>query len=74
MCPRGSGSRLLAHGISGATTCPKDGLYRLQAIKQISPSDPTIMISIWARARESSKALRDKGCSTLSQGVQQVGH
>jgi hypothetical protein len=74
MCPRGSSSRLLAHGISRATTCPKDELYRLQAIKQISPGDPAIMISIWARARVSSKALCDKGCSALSQGVQQVGH
>jgi hypothetical protein len=46
----------------------------LQAIKQISSGDPAIMISIGARARVSSKALRDKGCSTRSQGVQQAVH
>jgi hypothetical protein len=46
----------------------------LQAIKQISSGDPAIMISIRARAHISFKALRDKGCSARSQGVQQVAH
>jgi hypothetical protein len=46
----------------------------LQAIKQISPGDPAIMISIGARAHVSSKALRDKGCSARLQGVQQAAH
>jgi hypothetical protein len=73
-CPRGSGSRLLTRGSSGAATCPEDVLCRLQANKQISPGDPAIMISIGARARVSSKALCDKGCSARSQGVQQAAH
>jgi hypothetical protein len=46
----------------------------LQAIKQISPGDPAIMISIGARAHVSSKALRDKGCSVRLQDVQQAAH
>jgi hypothetical protein len=54
--------------------CPDDGLYRLQAIKQISSGDPAIMISIRVRARVSSKALCDKACSARSQGVQQTAH
>jgi hypothetical protein len=74
MCPRGSGSRLLAQGSPGATTCLEDRLYRLQVIKQISPDDLAVMISIGARAHVSSKAVRDKGCSALSQGMQQVAH
>jgi hypothetical protein len=70
MCHLGSSTHLLAQGSSKATTCPEHGLCRLQAIKQISPGDSAIMISIGARARKSSKALRDKGCSARSQGVQ----
>jgi hypothetical protein len=46
------------------------GLCGLQANKQISPGDPTIMISIGVGTRLSSKVLRDKGCSACSQGVQ----
>jgi hypothetical protein len=59
----GSNTCLLSQGSSEAATCPGDGLYMLQAIKQISHRDSTIMISIGARAHISSKALRDKGCS-----------
>jgi hypothetical protein len=70
-CP---GSRLLAQGSSGANTCPEDRLYRLQATKQISHGDPAIMITIVACAHVSSKALRNKGCFTLSQRVQQATH
>jgi hypothetical protein len=51
-----------------------DGLYKLQAIKQIFPGEPAIMIFIGARARVSAKALGDKGCSACLQGMQQVGH
>jgi hypothetical protein len=65
-CHLGYNTHLLAQDSSRATTCPEDGLYRLQAIKQISHGDPAIMISIGARARVSSKALRDKGCSARS--------
>jgi hypothetical protein len=50
------------------------GLFGLQANKQISPDDPTIMISIGAGTPISSKALHDKGCSARSQGVQQAAH
>jgi hypothetical protein len=46
MCHRGSSAHLLAQGSSRAATCPEDGLCRLQAIKQISPDDLAIMISI----------------------------
>jgi hypothetical protein len=70
----GSSTRLLAQGSSEATTCPVDELYKLQAIKQISPGSPAIMISIRAHACISSKALCDKGCSARSQGMQQVTH
>jgi hypothetical protein len=70
----GSGTRLLPQDSFKAATCPEDGLYKLQAIKQISPGDPAIMISIGAHARVSSKALRDKDCSVRSQGVQQAAH
>jgi hypothetical protein len=70
---------------TGVATCPRGsrhlwgrhvspGLYGLQANKQISPGDPTIMISIGAGTRISSNALRYKGCSARSQGVQQVAH
>jgi hypothetical protein len=73
-CHLCSSTHLLAQGSSGAATCPEEGLCRLQAIKQISPDDPTIMIFIGARARISSKALRDNGCSARSQGVRQAAH
>jgi hypothetical protein len=46
----------------------------LQAIKQISPGDPTIMISTGVCAHISSKILHDKGCSAFPQGVQQATH
>jgi hypothetical protein len=49
-------------------------LCGLQANKQIPPGNPTIMISIGAGTPISSKALRGKGCSARSQGVQQVAH
>jgi hypothetical protein len=45
------------------------GLCGLQTNKQISSGDPAIMISIGAGTPISSKALRDKGCSTRSQGM-----
>jgi hypothetical protein len=73
-CRLGSNTHLLAQGSSRAATCPEDGLCRLQAIKQISPGDLAIMISIGARAHVSSKTLRDKGCSVRSQGVEQAAH
>jgi hypothetical protein len=38
-----------------------DELYKLQAIKQIFPGDPAIMILIGPRVRISAKTLRDKG-------------
>jgi hypothetical protein len=47
-----------------------DRLYKLQAIKQIFFDDPAIMIFIEARECVSTKALRDKGCSTHLQGMQ----
>jgi hypothetical protein len=73
-CHLGSSTHLLTQGSSRAITCPEDMLCRLQAIKQISPGDLTIMIFIGARARISSKALRDKGYSACLQDVQQVAH
>jgi hypothetical protein len=73
-CHLGSSSHLLAQGSSGAAMCPEDGFYRPQANKQISLSDPAIMISIGACTRVSSKTLRDKGCSTRSQDVQHAAH
>jgi hypothetical protein len=73
-CCLGSSTHLLAQGSSGAATCPEDGLYKLQAIKQISPGDPIIMIFIGAHARISFKALCNKGCSAHLQGVQQATH
>jgi hypothetical protein len=45
------------------------GLCGLQTNKQISSGDPAIMISIGAGTPISSKALRDKGCSSRSQGM-----
>jgi hypothetical protein len=69
----GSSTHLLAQDSSGAATCPKDGLCRLQANKQISPGDLAIMISIGARVCISSKTLCDKGCAR-SQGMQQAAH
>jgi hypothetical protein len=50
------------------------GLCGLQANKQISSDDPVIMISIGAGTSISYKALRDKGCSTHSQGMHQLAH
>jgi hypothetical protein len=73
-CRLGSSTHLLAQCSFRAATCPEDGLCRLQAIKQISPGDPAIMISIGACARISSKRLRDKCCSARPQGVQQAAH
>jgi hypothetical protein len=73
-CHLGSSTHLLAQGSSRAITCPENGLCRLQSIKQISPGDPTIMISIGARVCVSSKTLHDKGYSVRSQGVQQAAH
>jgi hypothetical protein len=84
-CPRGSGqlrghhmSLGLQHPPSGVEqlwSChASPGLCGLQANKQISPDDPAIMIFIGACTCISSKALRDKGCSTRSQGVQQMAH
>jgi hypothetical protein len=73
-CHLGSSTHLLAQGSSGVVTCPEDRLCKLQSIKQISPDDLTIMISIEARARISSKALHDNGCSACSQGVQYAAH
>jgi hypothetical protein len=74
ICRLDSSTRLLAQGNSRAITCPEDGLYKLQPIKQISLGDMAIMIFIGARARVSSKALHDKGCSAHLQGVQQTAH
>jgi hypothetical protein len=54
--------------------CPVGGLYRLQAIKQISPGYPAIMIFIGACVCVSSKALRNKGCSVRLQGMQRAAH
>jgi hypothetical protein len=51
-----------------------DGLYKLQAIKQIFPGNLAIMIFIRARARVSAKALHDKGCSARLQAMQQAVH
>jgi hypothetical protein len=73
-CQLGFSTHLLTQDSSGAVTCPEDGLCRLQVIKQISSGDPAIMIYIGARAHLSSKALRDKGCSAHSQGMQQTAH
>jgi hypothetical protein len=65
-CPHGS-SKLWGRHVS-------PGLCGLEANKQISSGDPAIMISIGAGTPVSSKALRDKGCSTHSQGMQQAAH
>jgi hypothetical protein len=61
-CRLGSSTCLLAQGSSRADMCPVDELYKLQAIKQIFPGDPTIMIFIVVRVRISTKTLCDKGC------------
>jgi hypothetical protein len=53
---------------------PSTGSIGCKQNKQISPGDPAIMISIEARARVSSKSLRDKGCTARSQDVQQAAH
>jgi hypothetical protein len=73
-CHLGCSTHLLAQGSSEAAMCLEDGLCRLQAIKQISPSDPAIMIFIRARAHVSSKTLHDQGYSAHSQGMQQAAH
>jgi hypothetical protein len=72
MCPRGLGSPSQLGVALGPPRVP--GLCGLHASKQISSDDPTIMISIGAGAPVSSKALRDKGCSASSQGMQQAAH
>jgi hypothetical protein len=80
-CPRGS-RQLRGRHVSLGLQHPPSGagqlrschvsprLFWLQANKQISPSDPAIMISIGAGMPISSKAIRDKGCSACSQGMQ----
>jgi hypothetical protein len=84
-CPRGSGQLQGRHVSLRLQHPPSDAgqlrschvshrLCGLQANKQISPGDPAIMISIGAGTPISFKALRDKGCSARSQGVQQVAH
>jgi hypothetical protein len=73
-CCLGFSTRLLVQGSYRATTCPMGGIYKLQAIKQISSGDPVITIFIGACARVSSKALCDKGCSTRLQGMQRAAH
>jgi hypothetical protein len=73
-CHLGSSTHHLVHGSSRAATCPEDGFCRPQANKQISPDDQAIMISIRACTSVSSKTLRDKGCSTCSQSLQQATH
>jgi hypothetical protein len=70
--PHGSGFPSRLGAALGLPRVP--GLCGLQASKQISSGDPAIMISIGAGALVSSKALRDKGCSTRSQGMQQAAH
>jgi hypothetical protein len=72
MCPHGSGSPSQL-GAAPGPPCVL-GLYGLQVSKQISSDGPIIMISIEVGAPVSSKVLRDKGCSTRSQGMQQVAH
>jgi hypothetical protein len=71
-CPYGSGSPSRLRASLGPPCVP--GLYGLQASKQISSSNPAIMISIGAGAPVSSKALCDKGCSARSQGMHQATH
>jgi hypothetical protein len=79
-CPRGSG-QLRGRHVSLRLQHPPSNtgqlqsyhvshvLCGLQANKQISHSDPAIMISIGAGTPISSKALYDKGCSARSQDV-----
>jgi hypothetical protein len=71
-CPHGSGSPSQPGAAPGPPHVP--GLCGLQASKQISSSDPAIRISIGAGAAVSSKALRDKGCSARSQGMQEAAY
>jgi hypothetical protein len=73
-CCLSSSTHLLAQASSRAVTCPVDGLYKIQAIQQIFPIDPAIMILIGACARVSAKALRDKGYSVCLQCMQQSVH
>jgi hypothetical protein len=79
-CPCGSGQLRGRHVALGLQHPPSSarqlqschmspGFCGLQANKQISPGNPTVMISIGAVTPISSKALRHKGCSTLSQGM-----
>jgi hypothetical protein len=72
MCPHGSDSPSRLGEAPGLPRVP--GLCGLQASKQISSGGPAIMISIRVGAPVSSKALRDKGCSARSQGLQEVAH
>jgi hypothetical protein len=72
MCPHGSGSPSQLGAALGPPCVP--GLCGLQVSKQISSGGPIITISIGAGAPVSSKVLRDEGCSTRSQGMQQVAH
>jgi hypothetical protein len=68
MCYLGPGAHLLTQGqLRSCHVSP--GLSGLQANEQISFGGLVIMISIGAGAPMSSKALCDKGCSALSQGV-----
>jgi hypothetical protein len=84
-CPRGSGQLRGCHvslglqhppsGVGQLRSCHMSpGLCGLQANKQISHGDPAIIISIGAGTPIPSKALRGKGCSARSQGVQQAAH
>jgi hypothetical protein len=56
------------------THVPRTGSAGCKQLNKYPPRDPAIMISTRACARVSSKALRDKGCSSRSQGVQQAAH
>jgi hypothetical protein len=71
-CPRGSGSRSRLGAALGPPRIP--GLCGLPTNKQISSGSLAIIISIGAGAPVFSKALRDKGCSARSQGMEQVAH
>jgi hypothetical protein len=73
-CCLGSSTHHLTQGSSGAATCPVDGLFKLQAIKQIFSDNSVIMIFIGVCVRVSAKALRNKGCSACLQGMQQTVH
>jgi hypothetical protein len=71
-CPRGLGSPSRLGAAPGPPRVLE--LCGVHASKQISSGDPAIMISIGAGAPVSSKALRNKGCSARSQGMQQTAH